>query len=67
MANQYKNYLALNEKPDPTKHIVAQFTLAASGEPFDRTAGGVAAESSVGTWTDIGLEEKASGINSTPK
>lgn len=59
MANQYKNYLALNEKPDPTKHIVAQFTLAASGEPFDRTAGGVAAESSVGTWTDIGLEEKA--------
>ncbi len=58
MANQYKNYLALNETVDKTKHIVATFTLKVEGEPFDKTAGGVAAESSVGTWTDSGLEEK---------
>lgn len=58
MANTYTNYLSLKEKVDLTKHIVATFTLAVSGEPFERTAGGVAAESSVGTWTDVGLEEK---------
>jgi ribulose-bisphosphate carboxylase large chain len=59
MANRYIHYLALNEKVDTTKHILATFTLKVEGEPFDKTAGGVAAESSVGTWTDIGLEEKA--------
>lgn len=59
MANRYIHYLALNEKVDTTKHILATFTLHVEGEPFDKTAGGVAAESSVGTWTDIGLEEKA--------
>lgn len=58
MANPYHNYLALNETIDKTKHIIATFTLHVEGEPFDKTAGGVAAESSVGTWTDIGLEEK---------
>lgn len=59
MANPYHNYLALQETVDRNKHIVATFTLKVEGEPFDRTAGGVAAESSVGTWTDVGLEEKA--------
>lgn len=59
MANTYTNYLALNEKIDPIKHILVTFTLASTGQPFDRTAGGVAAESSVGTWTDVSLEEKA--------
>ncbi len=59
MANPYNNYLAINETVDTTKHIIATFTLKVEGEPFDKTAGGVAAESSVGTWTDIGLEEKA--------
>lgn len=59
MANQYKNYLAINEKADAAKHIIATFTLKVEGEPFDKTAGGVAAESSVGTWTDSGLDEKA--------
>lgn len=58
MANTYRNYLALHESIDKTKHILATFTLNVTGEDFDRTAGGVAAESSVGTWTDIGLEEK---------
>lgn len=59
MANPYRNYLSLNEPVDPAKHIVATFSLAVSGEPFDKTAGGVAAESSMGTWTDVGLEEQA--------
>ena len=58
MANTYNQYLALQETVDRTKHIFATFTLSVTGEAFDRTAGGVAAESSVGTWTDIGLEEK---------
>lgn len=58
MANPYRHYLSLKEPIDRTKHIVATFSLAVSGQPFDQTAGGVAAESSVGTWTDIGLEEK---------
>ncbi len=58
MANTYRNYLALQEKIDATKHILVTFTLGVTGQDFDRTSGGVAAESSVGTWTDIGLEEK---------
>lgn len=59
MANTYTNYLSLNTPVDKKTHILATFTLKAEGQPFDRTAGGVAAESSVGTWTDVGLEEKA--------
>lgn len=59
MANPYNHYLAINEAIDKGKHIIATFTLKVEGEPFEKTAGGVAAESSVGTWTDIGLEEKA--------
>ena len=56
MANPYKLYLSLNEPIDRTRHITATFSLGVSGEPFDKTAGGVASESSVGTWTDVGLE-----------
>lgn len=59
MANPYHLYLSLQEKADPKKHILATFILRAEGEPFDKTAGGVAAESSVGTWTDVSLAEKA--------
>ncbi len=58
MANPYNHYLAINETVDKSKHIFVTFTLGVTGEAFDRTAGGVAAESSVGTWTDVGLEEK---------
>jgi len=59
MANPYLSYLAVNEKVDPIKHLLAKFSLAAEGQPFATTAGGIAAESSVGTWTDISLGEKA--------
>jgi ribulose-bisphosphate carboxylase large chain len=58
MANTYKKYISLSEPIDKTTHIFARFTLKVEGQEFDRTAGGVAAESSVGTWTDIGLQEK---------
>ncbi len=58
MANQYTSYLSLHESVDPAKHVRIRFTLSVEGQPFDRTAGGVAAESSVGTWTDVGLGEK---------
>lgn len=59
MANPYNQYLSLAEKPNREHHIFADFALASVGEPYDKTAGGVAAESSVGTWTNVGLEVKA--------
>lgn len=58
MSNPYLNYLALGKKVIKENHIIATFYLKSEGQPFDRTAGGVAAESSVGTWTDIGLNQK---------
>nr|VDD89063.1 RuBisCO long chain, Form III-c [uncultured bacterium] len=58
MANPYKSYLAIGEKIDKDKNILAAFHLQSEGEPFNQTAGGVAAESSVGTWTDISLQAK---------
>jgi len=59
MANPYNSYLSVHESVDPAKHIVGAFSLKSEGEPFDKTAGGVAAESSVGTWTDVATEQKA--------
>lgn len=58
MANTYKSYLSIGESIDRQNHIIASFYLQSDGQPFDRTAGGVAAESSVGTWTDVSLQEK---------
>lgn len=63
MPNPYKSYLALGETVDKSKSVIAQFSLQSQGQPFDRTAGGVAAESSVGTWTDVGLQLKSSWDN----
>lgn len=51
-ASPYRSYLHLGEKVDPQKHILATFRLAAQGN-FGEVAGGVAAESSVGTWTQV--------------
>lgn len=58
MSNPYKSYLSVGDKIDKNKFILAAFHLQSEDEPFDRTAGGVAAESSVGTWTDVSLTEK---------
>lgn len=59
MANPYNTYLSLHEAVAPDRHILATFTLNVTGEPYDKTAGGVAAESSVGTWTDVSTEQKS--------
>lgn len=59
MANPYRSYLSINEPIDKTKYIIVSFHLESSGQPFDRTAGGVAAESSVGTWTDVSLQQNS--------
>nr|VDD89172.1 RuBisCO long chain, Form III-c [uncultured bacterium] len=70
MTNPYKSYLSIGEKLDKSKFILATFHLQSENQPparnasasdaggFDQTAGGVAAESSVGTWTDVSLQEK---------
>lgn len=58
MPNTYKNYISTGEKIDYSENIIVTFSLKSEGQPFDRTAGGVAAESSVGTWTDVSLEEE---------
>jgi len=59
MPNTYKNYISIGEKINLLENIIVTLSLKSQGQPFDRTAGGVAAESSVGTWTDVSLEEKA--------
>ncbi|OIO15311.1 ribulose-bisphosphate carboxylase large subunit [Candidatus Gottesmanbacteria bacterium CG11_big_fil_rev_8_21_14_0_20_37_11] len=63
MPNTYNTYLSIGEKLDKNKYIFASFHLGSEGQPFDRTAGGVAAESSVGTWTDVFLQTKTSWDN----
>ncbi|MFC1780167.1 type III ribulose-bisphosphate carboxylase [Patescibacteria group bacterium] len=45
------NYLFLNEKFDPTSHVIVTFYVE-SRDTLERGAEAVAAESSVGTWTD---------------
>lgn len=63
MPNNYNLYLSIGSKINLTDHILATFKLASEGQPFERTAGGVAAESSVGTWTDVSLTNKISWEN----
>lgn len=53
----YFSYLHLKEKIDVKKNIVAVYKLREEeGEGFREVAGGVAAESSVGTWTKVSTE-----------
>lgn len=53
----YKHYLHLAEKVDKTKNLLATFSLkVVEGEDFLQTAGGLGAESSVGTWTEVKTE-----------
>ncbi|MBI4999172.1 ribulose-bisphosphate carboxylase large subunit [Candidatus Gottesmanbacteria bacterium] len=55
----YKSYLHLGEKVDPKIHIIADFVLGVEKRTdFEEVAGGVAAESSVGTWTRVETEIK---------
>lgn len=47
----YRGYLALGERPDPDAHILASFYFEA--EDATNAAQAIAAESSVGTWTEL--------------
>ncbi|MEM2954889.1 MAG: type III ribulose-bisphosphate carboxylase [Candidatus Nanoarchaeia archaeon] len=51
---KYEDYVDLNYKP--SKHdLICEFYLEGKGfHDLKRTAGGIAAESSIGTWTEIG-------------
>lgn len=56
----YKSYLHLNEKVDLKTHIMAEYLLrVGKNSDFEEVAGGVAAESSVGTWTKVETESQA--------
>lgn len=46
------SYIALDEPFDPKDHVITTFYLESSGD-FERSAEAVAAESSIGTWTDV--------------
>lgn len=55
----YLSYLHLKEKVNLAKHLIAVYKLRPKkGEIFDEVAGGVAAESSVGTWTKVTTQVK---------
>lgn len=52
--NQYLRYLHLGEKPNLDESLLATYRLSAQeNTDFSKTAGAVAAESSVGTWTSV--------------
>jgi len=57
MNSPYKSFLFLNQTFDPEKHIVATYKLQ-TDEDFFIVAGGVAAESSIGTWTFLTTQNK---------
>lgn len=57
--NPYSNYLHLSEKVSLVNKLIATYKLKVEeGTDFFRTAGGVAAESSVGTWTKVQTQFK---------
>ncbi|MHA1838678.1 MAG: type III ribulose-bisphosphate carboxylase [Candidatus Ranarchaeia archaeon] len=49
---KYVDYIDLDYKPSPDD-LICDFFVDPKNIPFDRAAGGVAAESSIGTWTDL--------------
>lgn len=57
MDSPYKSFLFLGQAFDPEKHIVATYKLQ-TDEDFLTVAGGVAAESSIGTWTFLTTQSK---------
>jgi len=57
--NPYSNYLHLGEKNNSDNLIIATYKLTIpENVDFLKTAGGVAAESSVGTWTKVATQFK---------
>lgn len=57
METPYKKYLHLGERFEPEEFLVAIYSLETDVD-FLETAGGIAAESSIGTWTTVGSESE---------
>src|SRR4030042_1470328 len=53
---RYIDFIDRGYKPRDTD-LLCRFRLEPLGQPFDVIAGGVAAESSVGTWTELSTEK----------
>jgi ribulose-bisphosphate carboxylase large chain len=53
---KYIDFVDLNYKPKETD-LLCKFRLEPLHQQFDLIAGGVAAESSIGTWTELSTEQ----------
>lgn len=62
MTGPYKKYINIGSLPDKEKEVIAYYRLLTEAD-FLKVAGGIAAESSIGTWTDVGTQEKGSWEN----
>jgi ribulose-bisphosphate carboxylase large chain len=56
MGMQYIDFINTGYKPRETD-LICSFRLETNSKPFNVIAGGVAAESSVGTWTELSTEK----------
>jgi len=54
---KYEDYVDLNHKPSKTD-LICEFSVEPLGEGMKRAAGAVAAESSIGTWTETTTTKK---------
>jgi ribulose-bisphosphate carboxylase large chain len=54
----YESFVDVKYKPDKDDVICRFYVEPRYGVPFERAAGGIAAESSVGTWTDVTTEKR---------
>lgn len=57
MVLPYHSFLFLNQSFDPETHLFATYILQTNND-FETTAGGIAAESSIGTWTELTTQKK---------
>nr|VDD88960.1 RuBisCO long chain, Form III-b [uncultured archaeon] len=56
MVMQYIDFINIGYRPKETD-LICRFRLETNGQPFNVIAGGIAAESSVGTWTELSTEK----------
>lgn len=56
MSTPYHDFLFLNQTFDPQTHLFAKYYLETDGD-FLTVAGGIAAESSIGTWTKLSTQK----------
>ncbi len=53
---KYEDFVDLDYRPE-NDELICEFYLEATGMSFEAAAGGVAAESSIGTWTELTTEK----------